>query len=485
MSAKTSYFPCSAGRSLDTASQSIQGQLQTKARKLKKSTLLDLSYFFKQWLPPTLLLPTCSGVHSRERIYTFPTTFWAFLYQVLVPGVSCREVVKKVQACAVMRKQKGPGSNTSAYCQSRRRLSIERLQSICKEVSKAVQRSCREVSQWHGRCVKVIDATGISMPDTPDLQQAWPQQGCQKPGCGFPMLKLVGLFDLASGILVHWVSSNKHHHESSLFQQLWNHLKKGDILLADRAYCAYGTLSAMTQRGVDSVFRLHQRRRGDFRRGKRLGPCDRVVEWTRPLAPTQGWSPDQWQTLQRTLTLRIIRYLVQQPGFRTKKIELVTTLLDHQAFPASELAKLYLQRWSVELFYRDIKITMGMDVLRTQSVEMIQRELIMHVIAYNLIRALISEAASHYQIALQRISFKGVLDQFRQWEPFLQIGLIPLSKWHHIKLIFFRFIAETLIPQRPGRVEPRARKRRPKNYLLMNKPRKKMLTPPHREKTHK
>ena len=482
---KTPFFPGLAQATLGRARRTVQEQIRANARAFEKSKLLEFSGLFSPWVPEELLQSTESGAHSRKRVYSLNNTFWSFLYQVFLPGISCREVVKKIQACSIARKKEFPGSGTSAYCQARRRLPLDKLRSIYRETVRSVERRTCAIPQWQGRRVKVVDATGLSMPDIPELQEAWPQQGCQKPGCGFPMMKLVGLFDLASGVLIDWVQASKYHHESGLFRKLWDHLKTGDVLLADRAYCAYGTMAALRVQGVDVVFRLHQKRRSDFRQGKRLGRNDRLVNWSRPRAPTKGWNADDWQKLPAHLSLRMLRYTVQEPGFRTRQIELITTLLDPSVFPLCELAKLYFRRWSVELFYRDIKISMGMDVLRTRSVPMIQREVIMHAIAYNLTRAVMADAAIRYDTALDRISFKGTLDQIRQWNSLALSARTTTSRCTSLRNNFLALLVEILNPKRSGRVEPRARKRRPKNYILMNRPRREMYVPPHREKAPK
>jgi len=331
--------------------------------------------------------------------------------------------------------------------------------------------------------VKVVDATGLSMPDTPQNQEVWPQNAAQKPGCGFPQLKVVGLFNLGSGALLHWAEGNKHNHESSLFRRLWDFLSRGDILLADRGYCSYVTLAALARRGVDTVVRLKSYRPVDFREGKKLGPTDRLVEWSRPVQRPKDWSKRDWKKLPQKMMVRVLRYTIETPGFRTREVALVTTLIDPEKYPASKLAELYFKRWAIELFFRDMKIALGMDVLRCKSPEMVRKEIAMHAIGYNLIRALIHDAARLYEKAFDRISFQGALSQVRQWSELIRNHVRRAGiKIHEA---FLERLVDDPVPKRPGRSEPRAKKRRAKNFQLLNKPRHEMVIKAHRNRPEK
>ena len=336
-----------------------------------------------------------------------------------------------------------------------------------------------------GRPVKIVDGTGLSMPDTAANQGRWPQPTSQQPGCGFPVLKLVGLFSLSSGALLETATGSLHVHESLLFRGLWDRLKQGDVVLADRGFCSYAALASLRQRGVDSVMRLHQKRRADFRSGQRLGPDDRLVTWHKPAQRPEVCSVAEFAALPATLTLRLIRLRVAAKGFRTRSVVLLTTLLDVQAYPADALRELYGQRWQVELHFQQIKTLLAMDVLRCKSPELIVREVALHRIAYNLIRSLMQRSAHLHHVPLERISFKGSLDTLRHWSAVIAAAGGTPRKQDQLIQQMLASIARDPVPERPGRSEPRAKKRRPKNYQLQTKPRHQIGNLPRRNRPQK
>jgi hypothetical protein len=328
---------------------------------------------------------------------------------------------------------------------------------------------------WCSRRVKLVDGTTCSMPDTAPNQDAYPQPSGQKAGCGFPMLKLVGLFSLATGALLQAVHGPVRVHEGQLFRQLWSYLTQGDVLLADRGFCSFGLLAALQQQGIDSVVQLHQTRPVDFRRGKRLGQADRLLEWAKPSQCPRTLSAEQFAALPATLPVRQLRIKATLKGFRPRSLVLVTTLLDPLAYPAAALADLYLRRWGVELQIRELKTLMRLDVLRCRSPQMIRKELQMHFIAYNLVRAVMLQAALQYQVTLSRLSFKGTLDAVQAFAAVLQGGGMTVRQQAALESDLLRLVASDPVRARPGRVEPRAKKRRPKNYQLLTKPRHKFV----------
>jgi hypothetical protein len=320
------------------------------------------------------------------------------------------------------------------------------------------------------------------MPDTKANQKTWPQTKAQKPGCGFPCAKLVGLFALENGVLIDWAEGNKHDSEQSLFRRLWHRLDPNDIALGDKAFGSYAAMSSLLLKHVDSVTPIHQARKADFRQGKKLGKRDRLVTWHKPAYPKPGWSKTEWKTLPDTLCVRIVEIRVHQPGFRVQKYVLSTTLLDPVEWPAERLGQLYFRRWPVELFFRDIKITMGMDVLRCKTPAMVRKEIIMHAIAYNCIRGLMQHAAALYHVPIERLSFKGTCDTLRQWADAFNIHAGKPRKQSHMLDALLAIIAEDALPHRPNRSEPRVKKRRPKAYQLMTKPRHRMVVSESRRK---
>lgn len=468
MSSKTPFFqafgPLLFGRR-------ARGTL-TKLKRL--NSLQELYELFGHLLPERLLEPTDKGLNSRERLFSTQVTFWAFAAQILSPGTACREIVRRVEAW--WQESAGaaqvPSTSTSAYCQARARLDPAVLELLRAQIAWSLERNVLTQERWlEGRRVMIVDGTGISMPDTPQNQVLWPQPAGQQAGCGFPMLKLVGLFSLASGALLEAATGNLHVHESTLFRGLWSKLQKGDIVLADRGFSSYATIAGLSyHRGVDSVMRLHQMRKADFRTGRRLGPDDRLVVWKKPQR-TAIWSAEEFAALPETLTLRMIRLRVASPGFRTRSVVLVTTLLDATAYPAAALCELYGARWQVEMHFQQIKTHLAMDVLRCKSPELIEREVLMHQIAYNLVRSFMQRSAHVHHVPLSRISFKGTVDTLRHWS-----GLITAASHtprQQQKLIdqMLALIAGDPVPERPGRSEPRAKKRRAKNYQLLARPR--------------
>ena len=468
MSSKTPFFrafgPLLFGRPAGRTLQKL-GRL---------NSLQELYEIFGHLLPERLLAAADAGTNSRERLFSTQVTFWAFAAQILSPGTACREIVRRVEAWwqEAIGIGAAPSGSTSAYCQARARLEPVALELIRAEIAWCLEKNVLMEERWlGGRAVKIVDGTGLSMPDTAENQALWPQSGEQQPGCGFPSMKLVGLFSLGSGAFLESVSGNKHVHESTLFRGLWGKLQKGDILLADRGFSSYAAIAGLQQqRGVDSVMRLHQMRKIDFRTGRRLGAEDRLVIWQKPQR-TAAWSEAEHAALPATLTLRMIRLRVAAPGFRTKSVVLVTTLLDPETYPAEALRELYGRRWQVELHFQQIKTHLAMDVLRCKSPELIQREVLMHQIAYNLVRSLMQRSAHLHQVPLTRLSFKGTLDTLRHWSPL--IAAAEKTPRQQQKLIdqMPALIAADPVPERPGRSEPRARKRRAKNYRLLTKPR--------------
>ena len=442
-------------------------------RELKKlqalasgtDSISELRKALGQFVPDALL-----GRHTqcgRDRLFSPLVTFWAFLAQVLSPQSACRDAVRKAQAWWSLGRRSPISTNTSAYCQARSRLSEPTLETIHRQTAQRLECNVPTDSLWLGRRVKIVDGTTCSMPDTAENQELYPQPGSQKPGCGFPMMKLVGLFCLASGAFLEVVRGTLLVHESQLFRHLWRHLNPGDILLADRAFCSFFSLHSLQQRGVDPVMRLHQRRRVDFRRGQRLGKDDILLNWTKPEKRPETLSAEEFRALPNSLRVRQVRLRPNIKGFRVRTIILVTTLLDPIAFPAHALGELYFQRWSVELHFRQIKTLLGLDILRCLSPQMVHKELLLQMIAYNLIRCLMQQAAICYQADLSRISFKGALDTLHHFADVIRAAAKPRQQ-AQLYSEMLRLIALDQLPLRPHRSEPRAKKRRPKSDEILS-----------------
>lgn len=452
--------------------------LGQRVKALGRHDLFHLEKVFAPFLPPGLLSQSDEGLNSRHRVYSIRCTFFGFLWQVLNPGSPCREVVRQIQAIFGLMEAGTPDENTSAYCQARVRLPWD----ILPRLRCAAAAAAEKVSDlWFGWRVKVLDGTGTSLPDTPANQRAYPQSAEQRPGCGFPWMRIVGVFSLASGVLLDYAKGNKHTHELNLLQRLMDGFKAGDLVLADRGFSSYGLMAMFLNQNVACLFRLHQRRPSDFRQGQRLGKNDRLMVWQKPLQKPAYLTQAAWRLIPECLAIRLIRFSMPTRGFRTRSVTLVTTLLDADLYSAEELARLYGRRWKIELWFRDIKTSMGMEVLRCQSPRMIHKEVEMHFIAYNLIRCLMTRSASIHNQSIHRISFKGTVDSVRQFSAAIAQAR-GKKKQRQLLDQLLEVIARDPVPDRPGRREPRAVKRRPKPYPLLNRHRRCFKEIPHRNR---
>ncbi len=454
-----------------------------RVRKLRQQSLMRLELLFAGFIGPNLLSPASNGDNSRQRVFTLRKTFWGFLYQVLNSRCSCREVLRQLQALQSLHNEATVNENTSAFCQARKRLPLDLLKRIRCKCAGAVRKK-GSGRRWKGLDVKVIDGTSTSLPDTPQNQKAYPQPGSQKPGCGFPLMKLVGVFGLFDGVLLDYAKGNHKTHEMAILHKLLGIFGAGDLALGDRGFNSYTLLALLLQRGTQSLFRLHQARKVDLRQGKRLGRNDRLIVWRKPVHKPVYIPCELWNTIPEELPVRIVRYRIESKGFRSREITLATTLTDASKYPAGELAGLYGLRWRIELWFRDIKTSMGMETLRCKSPAMAHKEVEMYFIAYNLIRALMAQSATIHDVALERLSFKGSVDSTRQYS--VAIAQAPTArKQKELYDELIRVIARDKVPERPGRREPRAVKRRPKPYPYLTKNRKIYKEIPHRSKYRK
>jgi hypothetical protein len=449
--------------------------------RLRQVTLAQLGEQLAGLIPPHLLASQDEGLNSRERIYSLRLTFECFVWQLLNPHTPCREVVRQVQALCRLQGRRPVDEGNSAYVQARQRLPQERFQHVLKATALAGDQRAGGLGHLAGRPVKVVDGSTVQLPDTPANQEDYPQPSSQKPGCGFPVMRLVVLFSLASGALLEVALGNLLSSDMRLLAQLWQTLRAGDILLGDRGFGNFPTLAQLPRQGVDVVARLHQQRKVDFRKAKRLGTNDGLFVWRKDYHQSAILSAAQWRALPEQITVRIVRFHATIRGFQNRKITLVTTLLDPLAYPAEELAALYGRRWRLELCLRDLKTTMGMELLRCQSPAMARKEVLAYLIAHNLVRCVMAEAALVHNATLDRLSFKGTLDTLRQYSA--AIARAPSRRlrrqlWQDLLLNLVR----DQVPLRPQRCEPRALKRRPKQYPLLTRPRHQFVDVQHRNR---
>jgi hypothetical protein len=481
----TPMFPGFHMQTLRRRPRTAQQILAEKTALLKQKSFNQIGEVFEKFIPHEFLKPEIDGAMSSRRLFSKENTFWAFFSQILDADGGCKEVIRKLQSYASIKGIKVPSSSTASYCTARKKLDEEMLSDILEHTANCLE-DMPETGFLNNRRVIVVDGTCVSMPDTLENQEVWPQSSSQKLGCGFPIARICACFSLKSGALLSYALGNKRNHELPLFRQQWNTFKRGDIILGDKGFCSYFDIANLKEQGVDSVVTLARREPvNDASSLKKLGPDDLLISWKRPVYNTNlSYSIDAWANLPEELILRQIKVTVKCLGFRTQKFYIVTTLLDSVQYPAEDLAELYFKRWDVELFFRDIKTTMGLDILRCQTPEMIRKEILMHFIAYNCIRRLMCEAAKEVGIEVRVVSFKGSMQALRNWEPHLNQVKISRSERFRIISDLYAAMTNTPIKQRPGRSEPRCRKRRSKNYQLMTSPRHEMKEIQHRNRYH-
>lgn len=400
-------------------------------------------------------------------IYTPAVTIWVFLAQCLSRDHSCSDAVAQLIGWRIAQGLRPCSAETGGYCTARDDLPEEACQQLVRETGKMPE--APQEWLWHGRNVVVVDGSTLTMADTAENQAEYPQSSSQRPGCGFPIARIVVLFSLSVGTVLDAAIGRyqgQQTGENTVFRTLHAVLRLGDIVLADRCYSGWWDLALLLRRDADVVVRKHQMRDTDFRTGQRLGKDDHLVAWPKP--PRPSWmSKEEYDSLPDHLTLREVRVRVQQRGFRTKEVIVVTSLLDPEQYPADEIAQLYRRRWQAELNLRSLKIVLQMDHLRCKTPHRVRNEFYMHLIAYNLIRKVLAVAASQTNTQPWKISFKGALQTLTQLLPILHTQ-VSTSDWCQAVL---DAIAAHLVGHRPDRFEPRVKKRRDKTYSLMIQPR--------------
>ncbi len=436
---------------------------------IRQCTLSQLESCFGAIFAATVLRPPKPGDKRRERPYSIRRTFWCFLWQMLNENTSCREVVRQLQAVLGLHGVHNLDSGNSAYCQARARLPVSLLQQGLRETAAAADRQSPPGSLLQGRPLKASDGSTVSMADTPENQEEYPQQKGQQPGCGFPIMRLSVLFSLHSGAVLQVAKGSYYQHELRLFHSLHNELQANDILLYDRAGGHFVLAAQLGLLKVDLISRVLIRKI-DWRGGKRLGKNDRLVVWKKGDNKPAYLNQEQWAALPGQITVRVLKVKITRKGCRTQEVTLVTTLLDPVQYPAAEIAEAYLRRWRLELCLDDLQTTLGMDTLRCLSPEMVEKELLAFMIAHNLLRWIMAQAAGEHQVDLYRISFTGAMDALRHCATAMAQAKTAIKR-RELWADFLRTLADDLVPLRPGRREPRAVKRRPKPYPRLDKPR--------------
>ena len=469
----TPFFPAWRPRLAPLGSRTAQA-----LRRVRSYTLCQLETCFASWVPPELFPKAPDQQNSRDRDYTRWRTFWCMLWQGLNPEASGREVVRQLQALFDLEDGPRISKEDGAYCRAKARLPLGEFPKGLAATAKAADRQAPPLTQLRGRPLKAIDGSAVTLPDTPKNRKAYPPLQCaDKPS--FPMMRIVVLFSLLSGAISAVAAGSLGVSELALFGSLMSQLVRGDILLGDRGFGSY-PVSALLQHslGVDFIGRTTRRVDGR-RRLKRLARNDWLILWKKSPHPSPWLSAPQWAGLPAQMTLRVVKGRCYQKGFRVRQVTLVTTLLDPQLYPAQEILQAYLRRWRLEMCLDDLKTTLKMDLLRSRSPQMAQRELHVRLIAHNLIRCTIAQAATEHGVALERISFKGSLDALRHFAH-ARAQARSQKKRRQLWAALLAILAADLVPERPGRREPRAVKRKKNKYPRLNAPRHKFRDHPKR-----
>jgi Transposase DDE domain len=435
--------------------------LQQQRRVAKPVQKVDANHFFNLLTGPRLLQQVEALLpEHRERKFPPTVTLAMFLGQVMSADGSCQNAVNEAVVGQLLSGVDPASVNTGGYCQARARLPLELVHHLARHTGALLNEHTPKGWLWRGRHVKLVDGTNVSMPDTPENQACFPQHGQQEPGVGYPLARLVGVVSLSNGAVLNGTMGaykGKGTGEHGLFRRLKDGFVKGDVMLADGYFCSYFLIADMIARGVDVLFEQHGARITDFRRGGKLGARDQLVNWSKPIARPDWMSEAEYRAYPDEITVREVKV--------DKKV-LVTTLLAPRKTPKAALGELFWQRWNVELDLRNIKTTLGMENFSCLSPQMCEKEMWVYFLAYNLIRLLMAQAASAVKVLPRQLSFKHTLQIWIAWS---QRQFLSEAREDTANL--FLLIAQIRVGHRPGRVEPRMVKRRPKAYPRLDKPR--------------
>jgi len=413
------------------------------------------------------------ALFGQDDIYSTPIVLWAFLAQMLRDGkgVACASAVADITAYLLQRGQRPPSGNTGDYCRARAKLKLGPLQRLVRESAGQLEQGVEGAWLWKGRHAKLVDGFTFTMPDTPENQEAFPQIAEQPPGVGFPIARACVVLSLATACVCDLAvgpCEGKETSESALLRGLLETFDKDDVVVFDRFYCSFLMLALLSLRGIHVCARLHHRRPIDFRRGRRLGPGDHLITWKRPKKP--AWmSPEQYDQIPETLTLREVQFQVTVPGCRVETLTVVTTLTDPTVYSREDIADLYGCRWNAELDIRAIKQTLHLDHVRCKTPDMVRRELWVTLLAYNLIRKVIATAAALHRKQPRQLGFTLACQSLLASWMLLATGACRDSQALYTMLL--TRIAAHEVANRPGRIEPRVLKRRRHRYPLMQRPR--------------
>lgn len=413
-------------------------------------------------------------VTFRERIYDPLTTLAAFLSQVVSSkDSSCEDAVSRVLVERVANHKPACSANTSSYCTARGRLPEVVIADVARETGQELDRQAKKEWLWKERHLKIIDGSTAEMTDTPANQAEYPQSRSQKPGLGFPMLRMAVLFSLAVGTVLECAIGpcrGKKTGEQSLFREMWKELQPNDIVLGDCLYDAYRDIAQLKVRDVDTLFGKKQSRKVDFRLGRKLGRDDHVVTWLKPKYDAKRFaSRAEWEALPAQMEIREVRRTIRRKGYRTRTILIVTTLLDGELYLSEELTDLFALRWHCELDLRSLKQTLGMRRLHCLTPEMVRKELWTYMLAYNLVRVRMAQAAAVHGKIPRNLSFTAAKTHIHNFA--IPMKTASSADYDRLEAALLKAIATNRVGDRPGRKEPRAVKKRQQKYPYLTKPR--------------
>ena len=473
MNKKQPYLTGFSSHLFGSAKKSTQAIFQAKVAQFKAATISGLSMIFEDILPSTLLHELSSS--PRKRIYDEPTTLWAWCSQILEGNASCHKAVSHVQAWREQIGLPAPSSETKAYCDARNRLSKNFIEQANNYVLNNLERSITPRDTWNGLTLKAIDGSSLQLMDTPENQLKYPQPSEQKKGCGFPVIGICGVVNLSHGGWEAMTTSVHTQHDSRSTYSVLERFGEKDLCLADRAYNSYEFVTLLKLQGCASLMRLHHARKRslDWKKGKKLGDNDRLQQWVKPKAKPPGsqLTKEEWILLPETLMMRIVRFKYETREGKTAWMYLATTLLDPNIYSYDELCKLYLERWIIELKFRDIKTMLNMDFVRAKTPSLSEKTILVMQLAYNLIYSLIQKASHEHCVSQHRISFKRCIDQVLSNRSNFKGHHLHPYKRQDLRERLLQKLADETLQIRQGRHEPRARKRRPKRYQLLTSPR--------------
>ena len=451
----------------------LQDAIAVKRRDLVESSIATYAMQFSHILPADFLHGL--SVSQRIRQYCNVVVFWAWLAQILEANASLSKAVSLVQAWCDDAGLPVPDKNTGAFSRGRDRLNMGFLSAANTRVNAWLDARVRPEDTYQGHIIKSIDGSSVALDDTAANQSEYPQPTSQKPGCGFPLMGIMGVLNHAHGGWEDFVEGQQSAHDAPVLRKLLHCFHPGNILCADRAFCTYEIKATLHEKGVHTLMRLHQSRHAklDWRKGRRIGKNQRLVTWKKPSQQPPGSTLDaeEWAALPAELEIRLIRFHYEDREGKKRRMVLATTLIDTDRYDWSDLAAIYAQRWDIELRLRDVKTTLKLDHLRVRTPETARKTLRMALIAYNLIRSSCQEAGHAAGKDLRLMSFKGALDTI------VANTARYLRRQKHARVI--REIWESIIEMIAGKVvdlrlyrwEPRVQRKRPKSFSYLTAPR--------------